>query len=134
MVPLWYNNKGTFSETMELLPSALFILFIVFLEQTTYYPVNSTEIHDEKYYWLIFSIKFDWLAYNVLHIIKQVLFWAELGQSIIIKVESHPWYRTNIWLIWMGMKEKTLNVIFSNLPFPNIFSPKFQELVLGLKG
>ena len=48
----------------------------------------------------------------------------------------------NLWLILMGMKEKKMNldylvesknVIFSNPPIRNIFSPNFQGLIFKLQ-
>ena len=79
----------------------------------------------EKKYW-----------YTVLQMFTQLLFWAE--NQVIIKIEAHPWYSMNLWLIWMGMKKNWIfefgiwkikkNVIFEIHQFSIFLQPKFQGL------
>ena len=56
----------------------------------------------KKKYWIIHCIAYHYLC--------RCCF--ELEIRVIIKIESHLWYPINIWLIWMGMKEKKWDLGF----------------------
>ena len=58
-------------------------------------------------------------------------FWLET--TIIIKIESHPFYPiVCVWFRWGWSKKKSKWP--TKPPILNIFSPKFQGLVLGFIG